>query len=802
MNPAPAIAIFQLNVQQIESVCLFELTWGNGQRERVTVPYPERLTPLYQNWKDAYLNFYRSYQTILPEPQQAFRGQAAGGGIVTAKGDQQEQLVTTEKMLLLEFNRWLAHPDLRPISRQFAQTLSQLATANPVLDLLIACTPIALVKLPWEAWDINSQFATAGKIRIARMPATIHHATVEQPARIRHRPRILAIFGGGIDATVDRHWMRSLDRQVADVTILSQQPEQSVEHWKAEVVQTLKDKRGWEILFFAGHSRETEVTGGALEIAPGASIQLSELEQHLAIAHHNGLRFAIFNSCSGISIAETLIKLGIGQVAIIRERIHDHVAQDFLIQFLQALGRFQDVQNCLIAACNDLKLTKDIAYPSAYLVPSLFRHPGAALFQIPPSVGRKRLKAIGEAVGVAVAIGLSWALPVQDFLLANRLLMQAWYRNISTQTATNTFPVLMVEVDQASLERSKIQRRNPIDRQYLARLIEKLTSLDTKVIGLDYLLDSEQPGDQLLSIALQKADIKGINFVFAVDCQKGIYPKCANWLRPTADLNLPTGTALGDLRFLEQGQSATTYLPFWQQTDSAIAPFAYELAQSYTQVMGSQRSIQPPPPPGFITHLGYVWGQMWLHPIVDFSLPPQTIYQRIPAWQLLQSDANAPELRNLHQQIVMLVPGGYLEAGIRQAGEDNYPLPAATQYWRQRAQPPDLRSQLIGSELHAYLYQHFLSQRAITPIPDIWLVVFAFVVGKGTVWLIQNRALRDTRKGSPPRRQALYLLISGTLIYVIISIQAYVSIAFIIPIILPVSLYWLYVFPTVISPNP
>lgn len=476
-----------------------------------------------------------------------------------------------------------------------------------------------------------------------------------------------------------------------------------------------------------------------------------------------------------------------------RERIHTNVAQAFLIQLLQGLGQFQNVQDSLISACNHLKLTKDIAYPSAYLVPSLFRHPSAPLFQIQPSVSKQRLKKTVDAAVTVAAIALSWALPVQDFLLANRLVVQAWYRNVSTQTATQTFPVLIVEIDQTSLERGNIQQRNPLDRQYLARLVEKLTALEAKVIGIDYLLDREQPGDRFFSAAVQRSYVKGIHFVFVADCPKDTYPRCENWLRPTKNLNLPTGTALGDLRFLGNGQSAY-YLPFWQADDWTIAPFAYKLAQSYTHMIQPQSPIRNPTQPDFLTRLGYGLGQMWLHPIVDFSLSPQSVYQRIPAWQLLQSDANAPELRNLHQQVVMLVPGGYLEAGIRQAGEDNYPLPAATQYWRQRAQPPDLRSQLIGSELHAYLYHHFLNQRAITPIPDIWLVLLIIAGAKGTVWVIQKR--------SPPRRQVLYLLVSGTLIYIVLSIQVYVSLAVIIPIILPLSLYWFYLTSTLLHHQP
>jgi len=268
MKFSPLVSTVQLNVQQIESVCLFELVWGNGHRERVTIPYPDRLTSLYYNWQAAYLAFYRHYPIVSTEPGRAFRGKAAGGGMIAAKGDQQEQLVTRKKILLLEFDRWLAHPDLRSIYRQLAQVIQQ-SKRPATFDLLIACTPIALAKLPWESWDITSRFATIHTIRIARMPATIHQTALQRMPRIQTRPRILAVFGGGIDDTIDRRWVQSLDRQVADVTILSQRSDQSIQDWKAEFITTLKDKRGWEVFFFAGHSRETEVTGGALEIAPG-----------------------------------------------------------------------------------------------------------------------------------------------------------------------------------------------------------------------------------------------------------------------------------------------------------------------------------------------------------------------------------------------------------------------------------------------------------------------------------------------------------------------------------------------------
>lgn len=56
---------------------------------------------------------------------------------------------------------------------------------------------------------------------------------------------------------------------------------------------------------------------------------MQEIEGSLKIARKRGLQFAIFNSCNGINIAEFLINLGLSQVAVMREPIHDQVAQIF-----------------------------------------------------------------------------------------------------------------------------------------------------------------------------------------------------------------------------------------------------------------------------------------------------------------------------------------------------------------------------------------------------------------------------------------------------------------------------------------
>src|SRR5207237_3128507 len=112
-----------------------------------------------------------------------------------------------------------------------------------------------------------------------------------------------------------------------------------------------------------------------------------------------------------------------------------------------------------------------------------------------------------------------------------------------------------------------------------------------------------------------------------------------------------------------------TLLP-WQDSDSRRLPFAYLLALAYR--LNFQQSGQPPQPQlqsavGWLpqlkayvtdttskdykilfsptarlqplTNLSYQLRQMWLHPIIDFSIPPEQVYKRLPAWQLLESSA-------------------------------------------------------------------------------------------------------------------------------------------------------------------
>ncbi len=59
---------------------------------------------------------------------------------------------------------------------------------------------------------------------------------------------------------------------------------------KTEIVETIASKTGWDILFFAGHSNETSLTGGEFSIAPNVTLSLSEIVPSLTVAKERGLQ--------------------------------------------------------------------------------------------------------------------------------------------------------------------------------------------------------------------------------------------------------------------------------------------------------------------------------------------------------------------------------------------------------------------------------------------------------------------------------------------------------------------------------
>lgn len=802
--------MFQLKVQRIQQTCLFELSWGRGQQLSTLLNYPEALTQCYQDWQRIYLSFYNS----------ALRGRVAESGSIAAPPiDWHAKLVQAEAKLLYEFHRWLRSAELFEIRATIARAAGQGAErGDGYVDVFLCCSPLELARFPWEAWELGTEFASTGKIRIARSPANIRSKTISSRSR-QGKARILAILGDdtGLNFQVDQQAVQALS-PIAEVKFIGWQPGQGIPQLKDEICAAIADEQGWDGLFFAGHSNETEITGGELAIAPGAFMSISEISRYLSIAKDRGLQFAIFNSCWGLNIAEALIDLGLSQVAVMREPIHNDVAQTFLVRFLQALAEHQDVHDALLAASRYLKLEKNLTYPSAYLIPSLFCHPDSTLFRIEPFGWKQRLQRWlpnrQEAIALGALACLSLWPAAGSSLMEWRTWTQAVYRDATNQVPATPAPVVLVQIDEKSIRKAGISSPNPLDREYLATLIDRLSALNAKTVGVDYLLDRQQPGkDPILGKAVREAVARkpsGTWFVFGS-------------IRGTAEGEIGVGAETG-IASQDWSLQGYTNTPLWYvRALSSNAscydscPFAYLLAIAHLLNQPSHANSVPQPQLQSQTdfrsqilnytrqqqtqdaHLAFLersrllpitsfarqFNQIWLQPILDFSIPPQQVYDSVAAWELLDPSFQDPILQQMPQKAVILAAGGYAEAGAKQLGSDNFAVPKAVAYWRSQDTSQSYGDVFMGAEGLAYMTHHWLQKRLVVPIPDLWCVAIAALLGKLVALKLQQHR----------EHQKKYLVGLGiaTVGYGVTSMQLYITAQVLLPWLLPSAAFWLYI---------
>ena len=196
-----------------------------------------------------------------------------------------------------------------------------------------------------------------------------------------------------------------------------------------------------------------------------------------------------------------------------------------------------------------------------------------------------------------------------------------------------------------------------------------------------------------------------------------------------------------------------------------------------------------------LTAFSYYLSQMWLHPIIDFSIPPKQIYQTIPAWKLLEekveSNFSTPSTPSSpspssSSPIIIIAPGGYGEAGTSQNNQDNFELPAALRYWRNQENPDSTRGVLTGGKAHAYMTHHYINNRMVIPIPDLWMMGLVIILGKITSLYVS--------KNPEQNRKYLILITISYATISLISLQLYISsAAILLPWLLPTITFWFYI---------
>jgi CHASE2 domain-containing sensor protein len=467
-----------------------------------------------------------------------------------------------------------------------------------------------------------------------------------------------------------------------------------------------------------------------------------------------------------------------------------------------------------------LKVLKG-TYLSIDLIPVLYCHPSAIPFSIPSGGIWQKIKpwlpnTKKEIITISSALLFSLSLTIVNqfedlwiFLFDTRLYIQAIYRDVTNQIPVKDEPeILLVEFDQSYKQKYIDTNIRPFPRNHITKLINKLTELDAKVIGINFLLETPQPqNDPALIEAIVKGYQKDTKFIFNTLMKEEIDT---------------TDSLENTKRYSFAGHgNADQYLFVLPDNkycqDRFSCPFSYVLALVYLFYNDLKLPNYEDNPSineiyeYFEKEVNYIFESekqqkqikflldaqlspltlstiksklYWFFPLIDYSIPDQTFYQTIKAKDIIENNIDNKLLNNLENKII-IISARYDEAGYL-PGSSNNSIPSATTYWRNQKMTNfnDLPYTFTDGEIHSYMTAQLLDQRLLMSIPDSWLIILAFILGKGIFFYL----VRQNRK---QQNFNLKLLVGGNIIYGIMGLQLFIISPFLVPFVFPSAVFWL-----------
>jgi hypothetical protein len=706
----------------------------------------------YDLWRKYYVKFY-TCESLANENCEK------GGGIKSGKDKLKKNLKFAEIQLLDYLDGCLKETGLR-------QQIEDICDLSQRVIIYFECQDLLLEKLPWEYCLSKNLDGHSSKVEILRMPTSfIESPLVDFQPRIC--TRILAIAGDdtGIDFNRD---LASLNRLNLNVELFGNWSSDSKVKYKSfnDLLELLQDRQGWDIIYFAGHSGEDSRSGGFLRLE-NKRVTIVDIQQSLQQAVKNGLQLFFFNSCEGIDCGKRLVELGVPQVLVMREQVYDDVSHEFIDVLLENLGEGLDVNGAVKKACHIFNTDKfRNNFPSAFLIPSLFSRDDTISYKLeftpvdkkpsnPFSNFYSYIRADVLKSHVFWLVLIAGIVPgIQSHVIdAEQALIPSIFRTPSDPS------LVLVHIDRESLDASPLTRSKnpkPINRQYLASTIDRLAALKVKSIAIDYVFDpKDDKGNasdlQKLNSSIKQASSKGISLLLANDSRIPSQPLFSNITK-------------GDIGFEYYG-NFPQYIDRDMNPDSKMSLFSHGLAKKYADLnYGFLKKIPP--------CLSFV-----ICPIIDYSQSPDRVYNRISARHLF--DDTDLDLKN---KIVLIAPGGYKEAGVEAdvEGGDNYPLPLPIKLKNNKKYFSNNRP-FTGSEIHAYVAHHLITDSFVMRISDLFVIVIAVFASLYIYRL-------------PMRRQSYHnaILIATPIIYTGSCIVIYSIANVAIPFILPLVFYTAY----------
>jgi CHASE2 domain-containing sensor protein len=408
-----------------------------------------------------------------------------------------------------EIDTWLDNQGFRNIDRQLRMQL----TPNDEIRFIIQTEDLLTRKLPWHVWHFFNDYPQA---EVALSPIEFG-ANVPKNNTLQ-TVRILAILGDsrGINIEADRKLLSSLPG--AEIVFL-------VEPKRQELDEALWDNRGWNILFFAGHSSsQTSGDSGHIYINNNDKLTIHQLKNALRKAIKNGLQLAIFNSCDGLGLAGQLDNLFIPQIIVMRAPVPDRVAQEFLKRFLSAFASGKSFYTAQREAREQLQGLES-EFPAASWLPVICQNPAVTpltwfemanlssvnhssreqnrfIQRQTKSVKTKKehdfifihTALISIAVTILISTARHWGIfqPLELRALDQIVRM----RGLDEKADDRLLLITITEGDLKYQDEQGMQRRDSLSDAALIKILTKIEKFKPKVVGLNVYRDFIQPEEK------------------------------------------------------------------------------------------------------------------------------------------------------------------------------------------------------------------------------------------------------------------------------------------------------------------
>jgi branched-chain amino acid transport system substrate-binding protein len=306
----------------------------------------------YNDWQQAYYSWGQSnrwWRRKLEVPEQINTNYSSV--------DSENNANSYAHQFEVSLNEWLDRSDLGELKDELLHTVNR----NDSVSFIVQTDNKELQRLPWELWRLL-------KNRYHQAEVAISSRRAPKKGALRSSVKILVILGSDEKIDIQSDWNILKEKLQNDELVLLEKP-------SADEFRTILRNQPWDIIFFAGHSStQAEKEDAKIWINEREYLSPQQLRDSLKKAVKNGLKLSIFNSCDGLGLARQLENLEIPHIIVMREPVHDEVAQKFLNGFLTSFAEGASLHEAVREARDQLRLIENSS-PNASWLPVIFQNP-------------------------------------------------------------------------------------------------------------------------------------------------------------------------------------------------------------------------------------------------------------------------------------------------------------------------------------------------------------------------------------------------------------------------------------------